>query len=480
MPVVTALCSTRNEQLAPPSFRRLTAVDSQPAPLVSADEAQTLYLWARFEEGSDLDVVTDVSAGCDLPVSDDGTTAVPLVDGCVLRYGTAKATADTDAISEAHIVLTKEGSPPSAEAGVTFVKLAEGAFLRLARGALAQNGLAETSLSKPAAADRIDKALLDEMHNQSVPDEKLARFIELAATTPVDARLVPRVHALLRTQREQLVQSLGALEELPTGLLRCLALTFDPNAKWQRAAPHKLPSDPGSARDAVFASTANTGLHPLFAANLNHFGNSGGFEALQRRIDPDVPPHCTLRELIMSLSGLRAARHLLANAFAKPYFARLQESVLARLTRASDDELRELTESDSSLLNTLLKVSSVPSSTLLRLGSTPSLCAGATNHISRGPRRGRRKVSAHDDETTPHVFSVGIANQGCVAAYGLRPSRAPSPTSRHRPRAQHEFGNRHGPQHVVQHGLLRARKVRRAWRASSVADGRSACGLAES
>ena len=88
MPVVTALCSTRNEQLAPPSFRRLTAVDSQPAPLVSADEAQTLYLWARFEEGSDLDVVTDVSAGCDLPVSDDGTTAVPLVDGCVLRYGT--------------------------------------------------------------------------------------------------------------------------------------------------------------------------------------------------------------------------------------------------------------------------------------------------------------------------------------------------------------------------------------------------------
>ena len=93
MPVVTALCSTRNEQLAPPSFRRLTAVDSQPAPLVSADEAHTLYLWARFEEGSDLDVVTDVTAGRDVPIPDDGTTAVPLVDGRVLRYGTAKATA---------------------------------------------------------------------------------------------------------------------------------------------------------------------------------------------------------------------------------------------------------------------------------------------------------------------------------------------------------------------------------------------------
>ncbi|CAM9149145.1 unnamed protein product, partial [Phaeothamnion confervicola] len=108
---------------------------------------------------------------------------------------------------------------------------------------------------------------------------------------------------------------------------------------------------------------AALGPSPLFVANVEHFGRSGGFAALLVRIDPDRWSADSARirfggggsgagrgdgnpvsiaELAALLSFLRNVAPVLARDFAESFGTRLRDAAFSRLGRLADDELKQL------------------------------------------------------------------------------------------------------------------------------------------
>jgi hypothetical protein len=346
-----------------------------------------LYLWARFEEVSAdaANAITRVTvcAADDVPKR-EGAEAVPLFDGLVLccqrgRTASGATSNARDAISEAHILIVGDGDAAPAEEGgddgVYFVKVTDRAFLRL-RDATRVGSAAPRNVSVEHW-QAIDKSVLDSVARDPASTDTVARFLELVASTAADPKLISRVSSLLAAQRERLVADLKDADELSVAALRCLTLTLDPAVAWQQertASTAVADADAGRSSNVVFAVVPSSGgtragertrtqQSALCVESINHFGSCGGFEALLQRIDdrkggPTGKGRCTLRELRAALGALRVARYVFAPAFAKEFFVRLQESVFARLTCVSAEELRELTDADNAMLDSSLAVRS--------------------------------------------------------------------------------------------------------------------------
>jgi len=83
---------------------------------------------------------------------------------------------------------------------------------------------------------------------------------------------------------------------------------------------------------------------PHFVANMNRFGELGGYEAIMQRLEREEP-RVSLKELRLFTCLLMLARWCYTKRFRVPYFTRLRNAVYKRLQALTDEELQELDQS---------------------------------------------------------------------------------------------------------------------------------------